>query len=291
MMLQTSDMMLQTDDYHVCTHTWGEASLPPLLLLHGFLGTGEDWSEIAETLSKNFYVIVPDIPGHGATRLRDSATNHSEVFSMNMVASSILQVLSALGIKTAYLCGYSMGGRLALYLALRFPERFRAAVILSATAGLRTEEERQQRRESDEALAQRLETEPFEQFLAFWYDQPLFSSLREHSSFETLTEKRKGGNPYGAAMSLRGMGTGAQPPLWNELSQNRIPLTFAAGARDTKFTALARELHERTPTSALHIVPNAGHALHYERADVVVQLCYHFLSPYQSTTDGDTNHN
>lgn len=281
-------MMLQTDEFHICTHLWGEASLPPLLMLHGFLGTGEDWRGIAERLATNFYVIAPDIPGHGSTQATNTNADNTNAdllmlpLSMERVAYAMLGALDTLGIERAYLCGYSMGGRLALYLTLRFPERFRAALILSATAGLRTEEERRIRQDSDEKLAQRLETETFEQFLTFWYNQPLFASLREHFSLKELVQKRQGTKRQGthsrnAALSLRGMGTGTQPPLWDELSHNHVPITFATGALDKKFTALAEELHARTPSSALEIIPNAGHALHLESAEAVVRLCNRFL--------------
>ncbi len=278
-------MMLRANNFDVMTHQWGDKSNPPLLLLHGFLGSGEDWRAIAEKLVANFHVIAPDIPGHGATKPIHStdASFHStdaplEVYSLENVALEMLGVLDKLSIETAYLCGYSMGGRLALFMALRFPERFRKALILSATAGLRTEEERHARRASDEHLAERLETEPFEEFLAFWYHQPLFSSLREHPAFEQIVRKRKDGNPHGAALSLRGMGTGSQPPLWAELPRNTLTITFMAGALDKKFTVLAEKLHANTPHSALHIVPNAGHALHYESANTIVEYCNYFLS-------------
>lgn len=272
-------MMVSTSEYHLHVHKWGDTAKPPLLFLHGFLGSGEDWSAIAEELSTDFYVLAPDLPGHGKTATLVTE-NITELFSMTHVARAIVEMLTALHIKKTYLCGYSMGGRLALYLALRFPEHIHAAIILSATAGLRTEEERQRRRESDERLAQRLEHEPFEEFLTFWYEQPLFASLRQHSSFADIVRKRKNGSPEGAANSLRSMGTGAQMPLWDELPRNTLPITFTAGALDTKFTALSEELHRETPLSTLHIIPNAGHALHYESPETVIQLCQQFLSLY-----------
>jgi len=290
-------MMVQTSEYHLHLREWGDSTKPPLLFLHGFLGSGEDWSAIAEELSADFYVLAPDIPGHGKTTTRENTETQPELFSMPRVARAIVEMLEALHIERTYLCGYSMGGRLALYLAVRFPEHVHSALILSATAGLRTEEERHTRRESDERLAQRLEHEPFEQFLTFWYEQPLFASLRGHPSFAEITQKRKNGQPEGAAASLRGMGTGAQPSLWEELPRNTLPITFAAGALDTKFTALAEELHNHTPQSTLHIVPNAGHALQYESTEQVVKLCQdflshdisHHLSHKQSQTNGNTN--
>lgn len=289
-------MMVQATEYHLHAREWGDSTKPPLLFLHGFLGSGEDWSTIAEELSTDFYVLAPDIPGHGKTTTVKTE-NITEVFSMPHVASAIVEILTALHIEKTYLCGYSMGGRVALYLALRFPEHVPSALLLSATAGLRTEEERQLRQESDERLAQRLEHEPFEQFLTFWYEQPLFASLRGHPSFAEIARKRKNGQPEGAAASLRGMGTGAQESLWGYLANNDVPLTFAAGALDTKFTALAEELHQHAPQSTLHIIPNAGHALHYESTEQVVKLCQDFLSHdishnlshKQSQINGNTN--
>lgn len=271
-------MTVRVNNFDVMTHHWGDRNKPALLLLHGFLGSGADWRAIAEKLATNFHVIAPDIPGHGITNLMHSTDAPLKAYSLENVALAMLCILDEFSIKTAYLSGYSMGGRLALFMALRFPERFRKALILSATAGLRTEEERRERRESDEQLAQKLETEPFEKFLAFWYNQPLFSSLREHPTFEEIARTRKSGNPHGAALSLRGMGTGVQPSLWAELPQNTLPITFMAGALDKKFTALAEELHANTPHSALRIVPNAGHALHYESDQTIVEYCNHFLS-------------
>lgn len=76
------------------------------------------------------------------------------------------------GDSPSFLAGYSMGGRIALYLALRFPNLFRKTVIISASPGLKTEEERQTRKESDERLALNIE-ENFESFLREWYSQPL----------------------------------------------------------------------------------------------------------------------
>lgn len=271
-------MIVQTSEYHLHLREWGDSTKPPLLFLHGFLGSGEDWSDIAKELSADFYVLAPDIPGHGKTTTRENTETQPELFSMPRVTRAIVEMLTALHIEKTYLCGYSMGGRVALYLALRFAKHVHSALILSATAGLRTEEERQLRQESDERLAQRLENEPFEQFLTFWYEQPLFASLREHPSFREIVRKRKDGNPEGAAASLRGMGTGVQPSLWEELSRNTLPITFAAGTLDTKFTALAEELHKYTPQSTLQIVPNAGHALQYECPETVMQLCQQFLS-------------
>lgn len=269
-------MIVKTEQYHIHTRVWGDSSLPPLLLLHGFLGTGGDWTRLAERLCAKYYVIAPDIPGHGETRhsghFSRPIPSHSAAYSMKSVAETMIQVVDTLGIKTGYLCGYSMGARLALFLALRFPTRFRSVFILSGTAGLKTEEERFARREHDERLAKGLDTESFSGFLQFWYNQALFDSFRECPAFESISAQRVQARPHEAAQSLRGMGTGSQESLWDELHHNQLPITFVAGEKDKKFVSLAQELHAATPNSTLHIIANAGHVLHYEAEQEVYAL-------------------
>jgi 2-succinyl-6-hydroxy-2,4-cyclohexadiene-1-carboxylate synthase len=272
-------VILTFDQYRINTHIWGERTFQPILLLHGFLGAGNDWEQLAKRLSAQYYIIAPDIPGHGET-IRTTPTSKIisgiAPYSMESVAQAMLGILDATGIETAYLCGYSMGARLALFLALRFPTRFRAVILLSGTAGLKTEEERTTRREHDERIAKQLETEPFPDFLQFWYNQSLFDSFRECPAFESITTKRVNANPHEAAQSLRSMGTGSQPPLWEELKQNHLPITFVAGEKDIKFVGLARELYAATPLSTLCIIPNAGHVLHHE----AMQETYTFICQF-----------
>ncbi len=260
-------MIFESHQYRTNTSVWGKNTAPPLVLLHGFLGAGNDWEQLAERLSAQYYVIAPDIPGHGETTLvMPSSKEISSIsfYSMESVAQVMIGVLDKIGIETAYLCGYSMGARLSLFLALRFPTRFRAVMLLSGTAGLKTEEERTLRREHDERLAKRLDTEPFPDFLQFWYNQSLFDSFRECAVFGSIAAKRVNARPHEVALSLRGMGAGSQPSLWEELPLNQLPITFVAGEKDAKFVALARELHAVTSLSALRIIPSVGHVLHHE---------------------------
>ncbi|TAE32464.1 MAG: 2-succinyl-6-hydroxy-2,4-cyclohexadiene-1-carboxylate synthase [Candidatus Kapaibacterium sp.] len=267
-------MTLTTRRFELSVTLLGKPTCPPLLLLHGFLGEASDWLGIAQQLASRYFVIIPDIPGHGATRLlpQPSTPHSTEPYSLESVAGTILELLAALKQDRTYLCGYSMGGRLALYLALRHPTRFQAACILSSTAGLRTDEERKVRCLHDEEIARKLETMPLPEFLEFWYSQALFTSFRQHPQFAQATMRRREMRTQEAAASLRGMGTGAQTPLWDILSTNRVPITFVAGERDAKFVALAQEMQVNTPFSSLAIIPNAGHVLHYEAGSSVQVL-------------------
>lgn len=175
-----------------------------------------------------------------------------------------------------------MGGRMALYLALRFPERFRSAVIISGSPGLRTEQERLSRRRHDEALAGELEDDP-QGFICRWYRQPLFATLAAHPVFPEILAARSSGNPKSLAASLRLLGTGSQPSLWDELPLNRLPILFMAGEKDTKFVEIGTQMVNLCPCSALDIVPECGHTLHFENpAEFLFRLTC-FFNKHQPT--------
>lgn len=236
-----------------------EPPLPAILFLHGFLGSGRDWLPVAGLLEGRFRCLAPDFPGHGANRQRLDAGPSA----FHDAAAGLLEEAGRLHAGPLHLVGYSMGGRMALYLALRFPERFASATIVSASPGLRTEEERRQRSLGDEALAESLEHD-FDAFLERWYDLPLFATLKADPAFNEVLAARRQGDPSSLASCLRALGTGSQPPLWEELPGNRLPILFCAGEKDAKFVEIARQMVNLCPGSALDIFPGCGHTLHVE---------------------------
>lgn len=154
-------------------HSVGDPGGRPLVLLHGFLGDSRDWDEVAGALSGQFFCIIPDLPGHGASAIGDVDPEQG----MDYVALSLLGMLEFGPSGPVDIIGYSMGGRIALHFALRYPQRCRRLVLESASPGLTDPAERAARREHDDALACRLEEGPLEAFLRDWYGQPLFASL------------------------------------------------------------------------------------------------------------------
>ncbi|MBM3163615.1 MAG: alpha/beta fold hydrolase [Chlorobi bacterium] len=216
--------MQEITDFHF--RTVGFRSNPGLVLLHGFLGSSEEWLPVSEVLEKSFYCMIPDLPGHGKT----PAANASFECQMDALARAIEQLQPA----PSFLAGYSMGGRMALFLALRYPHLFRKAVIVSASPGLVSAEERRLRRENDERIARQIEKD-FNAFLSRWYDLPLFSELKRHPSFEAVLSARKKNRPEQLALALRTLGTGKQPSLWDELKTCRHSLAVFAGEKDGKY--------------------------------------------------------
>ncbi|MEG4806340.1 2-succinyl-6-hydroxy-2,4-cyclohexadiene-1-carboxylate synthase [Microcoleus sp. F8-D3] len=243
-----------------------------ILLLHGFTGNSQDFNPIITLLSKSYCCLAVDLPGHGETRV----IGDESCYTMSNTAQALIELLNDLQIDKCLLLGYSMGGRLALYMTLHFPERFEKVVLESASPGLKTEKERSHRLEADSQIAQKLENSNLKDFLYNWYDRPLFKSLKNSPHFDKLIESRLANNPLELAKSLRNMGTGNQPSLWEKIAQNQIPILLLAGEYDDKFTTINTEIAKLCPAASLEIVPKAGHNIHFENIDTFVALVRQF---------------
>lgn len=252
----------------------GDRSRRPLLFLHGFMGSAEDWLEdIISFFSNEFFCIVVDLPGHGQT----AVVNETD-YRMENCAGNLMALLDDLHISGCDVVGYSMGGRLGLYLAVSYPERFGRLVLESASPGLRTKEERTHRVRQDENLARRLEKQPLEPFVTDWHNQPLFASLDTSSErFQTLVERRLRNDKAGLSLSLRMMGVGAQPSLWDGLDRIKADLLLIVGQKDTKFRRIASEMRQRCPTAQVRVVEDAGHNVHFENPERYAKEVCQFL--------------
>ncbi len=234
----------------------------PILFLHGFLGCGGEWAEVAALLEDDFRCLCPDLPGHGDAGMKGCA-------NMAAAAERILDFLDDAKVPRCALVGYSMGGRIALYLAVHYPERFRALVLESASPGLRTDEARAQRRAADEKLAARLESlagdaKAFHAVLEEWHAQPLFAGMaRDRARLDALIARRMRRDPRRLAAALRGLGQGAQPDLWDRLSRHKIPTLAIVGEEDRKYAEIAEAMHEACPSVVVKIVSGCGHNVHF----------------------------
>jgi len=230
-----------------------------VVLLHGFTQTGASWAPLLPHLATTS-LIAPDLPGHGsAGQVRtDLAATADQL--VDEFANPIL-------------VGYSMGGRLALHLALAEARRIEALVLESASPGLEADDERAARRAADDALAASIERDGVEAFLARWQETPVLASQRElrASLRREAAEERRGNRVAGLAASLRGMGTGAQLWLGDRLADLQVPVTCVAGSGDAKFAAIASNMTGRIPGASLEILP-AGHNVHLEHPEAFARL-------------------
>ena len=270
-------MILQREDVRLSYFVEGEG--PPITLLHGFTQSGRSWREVISKMPAGWKWIVPDLRGHGETQTRQGSP-----CSMDACMEDLLALWDDLGVERTHLAGYSMGGRLALHVAARRPDRVLSLLTIGAHAGLE-EDAREGRRRGDEGLAERIEKEGIEAFVAYWAALPLFTGLerRGPSYVAELRAERLQNHVTGLACSLRGMGAGAMEPVWNELGQVTFPCTFVAGQQDHGYVASARRLAATVRNGKFEIVPRAGHAVHQERPDAFARLLASHLAAATAT--------
>jgi pimeloyl-ACP methyl ester carboxylesterase len=104
-----------------------ESDSEPVLLLHGFSGSSQDWTAVIDQWRTHFQLIVPDLRGHGRSSILSQPFRHRDA------AADILALLDHLKIKTCKALGISGGGNVLLHLATLQPERIQAMVLVSAT--------------------------------------------------------------------------------------------------------------------------------------------------------------
>ncbi len=249
---------------------------PALTLLHGFTAAADSWSDIQPALASRFELIMPDLLGHGWTDAPPAPSR----YHMKACVDDLIAVLTAMGVEKTHLLGYSMGGRVALAAALEYPQRFASLILESASPGLATEMERRMRVASDSELADFIEREGVEKFVARWERLPLFSTQERlpRAVRGRMRKQRLANRPAGLANSLRGLGTGAQPSLWDRMGELRIPCLIMAGELDGKFVEIGRRMAASVADSRLALVAEAGHTVHLEQPEAFVRLVLDFLS-------------
>ncbi len=229
-----------------------------LVLLHGFSGTRHTWDRtVAQLHPESYRPLALDLPGHG-----DAAALQAPITFDSCVES----VLGRSPERFA-LCGYSLGGRVALHLALAAPERLTRLVLVSTSAGIEDPTERAERRVADRRLADELERIPFEQFIERWRTQPLFADDPPEVGALAREDQRRN-RPGALAEALRGLGTGEMAPLWRRLPELTMPVTVVVGARDAKFRALGERMAGLLPDARLLII-RGGHGLPLEGPDAL----------------------
>lgn len=252
----------------------GPVDRPVVLFLHGFMGSGADWEEIGRALERHYRCIAVDLPGHG-----QSVALPAPAYTFDGCTELLEDVLHREGIERASVVGYSMGGRLALFFALRYPDRCRRLVLESASPGLSATGEREARREVDEARARALEAGNFRAFLDRWYRQPLFETLAARPGLVlTMIERRLRNDPEELARALRGLGTGWQPSLWERLPELQVSTLAVAGALDGKYVEIAEHMAVVSPKIRTAVVPNTGHNVHEENAGAFRDILKDYLS-------------
>ena len=243
------------------------------VVLHGFTGSAAAMALLTARLPGPVRAL--DLPGHGTGPISDDPADYT-------MAAAVDGVLAAAAdLEQFALVGYSMGGRVALHVAMAHPDRVTALALIGAQAGINDPAERAERIAADEALADRIESDGIEWFAGYWADRPLFATQRHRLSAEQRSElraQRLACDPRGLAHSLRGIGAGAVEPIGCRLSELSMPCALIVGADDAKFMAIAHHMAAAIPCADVCLIPDAGHAAHLEAPDAAAAAVIRCMS-------------
>ena len=246
----------------VAYHVEKQGSGPAVLFLHGFTGSSATWTPHLAAFAA-FTTVRVDFLGHG----RSDAPADMRRYDMAACIDDLLTIQDHLGIRRCAVVGYSMGGRVAMRVALQAPERLWALVLESASPGIADPSERRTRVAQDTKLAARIRSEGVAAFADYWQSLPLFASQSRlpAAARQALRHQRLQHTADGLANSLQGLGAGMQEPVLHRLRDLRLPVLLLAGVLDDKYCGLANDMAALLPCNRVRIVPDAGHAVHLEQ--------------------------
>jgi len=252
------------------------AGKTPILFLHGFTGSAQDWAFLFSSINSKYFSISIDLPGHGNT----TVPNNIENFSTEAYTEIIQLVLDYFEISKVILVGYSMGGRAALSFTSKNSEKVIALILESSTAGIDDKKERSVRIETDRKLADNLLRDGIDSFVDYWMDLPFFRSLKalNDNEYSDIVSKKRQNSTQGLANSLLGFSTGTMPSLCSDLSSFTIPTLLIAGSLDRKYVRINKEMNQLIPNSKLEIMEDCGHNTHLENREEFIILVNKFLN-------------
>ncbi|MFA7288761.1 MAG: 2-succinyl-6-hydroxy-2,4-cyclohexadiene-1-carboxylate synthase [Melioribacteraceae bacterium] len=252
-------------------------SKKPIIFFHGFGGDASDWKFIFSSLPTGFQAIAIDLVGYG----KSDSPAESCYYSAESITNQIREIIRSLKIVKPILCGYSMGGRVALGYTTKYPKDISGLILESSSPGITEEVEREIRALADSRLSEKIETIGIQKFFNEWYEQPLFHSLKSNPMlFEKTLKNKTKQNITGLKNSLKYFSPGLMPSYWNELNNISVPLLLISGSLDQKYCEINKRINSVLEASDWEIINGAGHNTHLEKPDDFIKLVNKFLKEF-----------
>lgn len=240
-----------------------------LVLIHGAGDNLNMWYHQVPVFSKNYWVITYDVRGSGETESPEGE------YSMSLFSEDAYQLMKAIRVEDAYFLGYSMGGRIALELALNHPELVKALVLANSSPVLAppTAESRERRRATLELL-DRGDMKAFAEMMTTNAFSPGFRSSHP-VEFEKYMKIKLQNQPEGLARIMRLLGVAASPP---DLGKVKCPVLLIVGENDTLMGAEQGKQAQKAITGSKLVTLPTGHAAAIELPEKFNSAVLEFLS-------------
>jgi len=231
---------------------------PAILILHGWGGSSDSWTNTQEILAKkNYKIIVPDLPGFGKSGLPSFALNVDEFCKI------LEKFISELGLDRFYLLGHSFGGALAVKYALKYPQKIKGLILVGAACF---------RRKNIKKRISFLAAKIFKifSFLPFY---PLMRRIFYKIFF------KKSDYPYFEGVMKESYLKIIKEDLSEDLGKIKVPTFIIWGQKD-KIKKLKEGLaiNKKIKGSVLKIIPGTGHSPHLEKPELLTREILGFLT-------------
>ena len=248
---------------------------PALLLVHGFGGAKEDFSDQVDDLAIDHQVITLDLRGHGES---DGPEDEAR-YSLDRFAGDLTNVVDALGLTTFRLLGHSMGGMIVRRFVLAAPSRVDALVLMDTSPGpppgldsdiidfgvqIANADGMAELKRVMDAFAP-LDTPAYQRSLA---ERPGYRDFAD-AKWETLSR---------AMYTQMLVEVRDQPDQLAALAGVRCPTLVMVGVQDTTFVGVSEAMAATIPDSRLVIIEDAGHSPQFENGAVWLEALRDFLA-------------
>jgi pimeloyl-ACP methyl ester carboxylesterase len=247
----------------------------PLIFVHEFAGDAESWRAQMAFFARRYRAIAFNARGYPPSDVPDAA----DAYSQQQAADDIKGVLDHLGIARAHVCGLSMGGYATLHFGLCYPDRARSLVVAGAGYG---SDDPQGHVRDCEQVARRFETEGMEKTGDFYaYGPARVQSLeKDPAGWREFRDRLCAGSAKGHALTMRGVQM-RRPTIYSlaeRMKKLEVPTLIVTGDEDEPCLEPALFMKRTIPSSALVVMPKAGHAVNLEDPDGFNRAVLDFLT-------------
>jgi 3-oxoadipate enol-lactonase len=249
----------------------GKAEPLSIILIHGFPFSSDMWkgqTQLLHEKKKNLRIVTYDLRGHGRSDVGDGQ------YTIELFVDDLISLLDYLKISKTILCGFSMGGYIALRAIERNPERFSALVLCDTMSAADSNEAKIKRANS----IKQIKKEGVERY-AEGFLKAVFAPQTIDAKPDIVNEIRKTiltNSPLGICGAL--LALAGRTDTTEALSKLKVPTLILVGEHDAITTpSVAKIMHDRISNSNLHIIESAAHMSNLENPKVFNEHLMRFL--------------
>ena len=236
----------------------GLANASTIIFIHGFPLNKSMWNKQVEVLKENYRVIAYDIRGHGNSDAGD------EDFSIELFVNDLFSLMDALKIDKTILCGFSMGGYIALSAIIKHPERFTALHLSDTNCAADLSEAKEKRMKTIEIIKEHGLEQYAEESL-----KKLFAPISFSKQIEEITIVREMIMETSKQSLFRTLHALAErKETCTKLNEIKVPVLIMVGNEDEITPpSVALSMNEKITNSTIHIIDHAGHLSNMENPE------------------------